>query len=44
MALTVNIPLEAALDLGWEILHECFIPEETGIRKSMIEKYWPKRA
>jgi V/A-type H+-transporting ATPase subunit B len=44
MSLAVNIPLEAALDLGWEILHECFIPEETGIRKSLIEKYWPKRA
>jgi V/A-type H+-transporting ATPase subunit B len=41
MSLLVNIPLENALDLGWEILHECFSPEETGIRKSMIEKYWP---
>jgi V/A-type H+/Na+-transporting ATPase subunit B len=41
MSLLVNIPLEDALDLGWEILHECFSPDETGIRKSMIEKYWP---
>lgn len=41
MSLKVNIPLEKALDLGWEILHECFLPEETGIRKSMIDKYWP---
>lgn len=41
MSLAVNIPLEKALDLGWEILHDCFSPEETGIRKSMIEKYWP---
>ncbi|MFA5268914.1 MAG: V-type ATP synthase subunit B [Methanoregula sp.] len=41
MSLLVNIPLEGALDLGWEILHECFSPEETAIRKSMIEKYWP---
>ena len=41
MSLSVNIPLEDALDLGWEILHECFSPEETAIRKSMIEKYWP---
>jgi len=41
MSLLVNIPLEDALDLGWAILHECFSPEETGIRKSMIEKYWP---
>ena len=42
MSLEVNIPLEKALDLGWQILAECFIPEETGIRKSIIEQYWPK--
>jgi V/A-type H+-transporting ATPase subunit B len=41
MSLSVNMPLEKALDLGWEILHDCFSPEETGIRKSLIEKYWP---
>jgi V/A-type H+-transporting ATPase subunit B len=41
MSLAVNISLEQALDLGWEILHECFSPEETGIQKSMIEKHWP---
>ncbi|MCM8780012.1 MAG: V-type ATP synthase subunit B [Candidatus Omnitrophica bacterium] len=40
MSLKVNIPLEKALDLGWQILAECFEPAETGIRKSMIEKYW----
>ena len=40
MSLEVNIPLEEALDLGWRILGECFTPEETGIKKSMIEKYW----
>jgi V/A-type H+-transporting ATPase subunit B len=43
MSLAVNISLEKALDLGWEILHECFSPEETGIKKSMIDKYWPKK-
>jgi len=42
MSLRVNIPLEKALDLGWEILHDCFSSEETGIKKSMIDKYWPK--
>ena len=42
MSLEVNIPLEKALDSGWEIMHECFTPEETGIKKSMIEKHWPK--
>ena len=42
MSLSVNIPLEAALDLGWKILADCFTPEETGIRKAIIGKYWPK--
>ncbi len=42
MSLKVNIALENALDLGWQIMYECFSPEETGIKKSMIEKYWPK--
>ncbi len=42
MSLEVNIPLEKALDKGWEIMRQCFTPEETGIKKSMIEKYWPK--
>jgi V/A-type H+-transporting ATPase subunit B len=41
MSLEVNIPLEKALDRGWEILAECFNPEETGIKKSILTKYWP---
>jgi V/A-type H+-transporting ATPase subunit B len=41
MDLTVNIPLEQALDLGWEILAECFTPEETGLRSSLIDEFWP---
>jgi V/A-type H+-transporting ATPase subunit B len=42
MSLKVNISLEKALDRGWGILSECFSPEETGIRKALIEQYWPK--
>lgn len=42
MSLEVKIPLEKALDLGWKIMADCFSPEETGIKKSLIEKYWPK--
>ena len=42
MSLKVNIPLEKALDRGWAILGACFSPEETGIKKALIEKYWPK--
>jgi len=43
MSLKVNIPLEKALDLGWEILYVCFTPEETGIKKSVIERFWPQK-
>lgn len=42
MSLKVNIPLEGALDLGWKILSGVFTPEETGIKRSVIEAYWPK--
>ena len=41
MSLKVKIPLEQALDSGWQIMRECFSPEETGIRQAMINKYWP---
>ena len=42
MSLKVNIPLEKALDLGWQILAACFTPEETGIKLSIIQQFWPK--
>ncbi len=43
MDLSVNIALERALDICWEILSECFEPEETGIRRSVLEEHWPKK-
>ena len=43
MDLSVNIPLEQALDLGWQIMGECFEPDETGISAKLIEKFWPKK-
>lgn len=43
MDLSVNIPLEEALDLGWEILAECFEPNETGQRSELIAQRWPKK-
>ena len=43
MDLSVNIPLEDALDLGWEILAECFEPNETGLKSDMIKQRWPKK-
>ena len=43
MDLSVNIPLEEALDLGWGILAECFEPNETGLKSSLLQERWPKK-
>jgi V/A-type H+-transporting ATPase subunit B len=40
MDLSVNIPLEGALDKGWSILSACFKGEETGLKSELIEQYW----
>lgn len=42
MDLSVNIPLEEALDLGWKTLAECFEPAESGIKTELLNQYWPK--
>jgi V/A-type H+-transporting ATPase subunit B len=42
MNLTVNIPLEKALDRGWEILADCFTSDETRMRTELINEFWPK--
>jgi V/A-type H+-transporting ATPase subunit B len=42
MDLSVNVPLESALDLGWKILADYFDPTETGIKDSLVKEYWPK--
>ncbi len=42
MDLSVNVPLEKALDNGWKILAECFTSEETGLRTELIRKFWPE--
>ncbi len=41
MDLSVNIPLEGALDKGWQILADCFTQEETGLRSELIKTFWP---
>jgi len=43
MDLSVNIPLEQALDRGWEIMAECFTPEETGLRTGLLKQFWPNK-
>ena len=42
MSLSVNLPLEDALDLGWEILADCFEKDETGIKSNLTNEFWPK--
>lgn len=42
MDLSVNIPLEEALDRGWKILSKCFKPSDTNFRSELIAQYWPK--
>lgn len=41
MRLEVNMSIEEALDEGWAILSDCFKPEQTGIKHSIIEEFWP---
>lgn len=41
MDLRVNISLEEALDLGWKILAECFLPNETGLKTNLLQERWP---
>ncbi|OGV38124.1 MAG: V-type ATP synthase subunit B [Lentisphaerae bacterium GWF2_45_14] len=42
MDLSVNIPLEDALDLGWKTLAECFDTTESGMKSDLVSEYWPK--
>ena len=41
MDLSVNVPLERALDNGWRLLADCFSPEETRRRSELVRHYWP---
>jgi len=43
MDLNVSIPLEQALDLGWQTLAECFDPQELLMKQALIDKYYPQR-
>jgi V/A-type H+/Na+-transporting ATPase subunit B len=42
MDLKVDMGLNAALDLGWYTLAECFRPDEVGIKQELIDLYWPR--
>ena len=43
MSLSVNLSLEEALDLGWEILADCFDKDETGIKSDLTDEFWTKK-
>jgi len=43
MRIDVAVPLNEALDLGWQTMAECFEPEELLIRENLLKKYFPKR-
>ncbi|MCD4780219.1 MAG: V-type ATP synthase subunit B [Candidatus Omnitrophica bacterium] len=43
MALSVNIPLEKALDRGWQILSDIFDSTEIGMKESLVKEYWPAK-
>lgn len=41
MKLSVNIPLEEALDLGWLLLSQCFEKNEIGMKSDLLKEFWP---
>ncbi len=41
MDLHVNLPIESALILGWQLLASCFQSHEVGMKQAFIDKYWP---
>ncbi len=43
MDINVDLQLEAALDLAWQTLSECFEPQELLMKQELIDKYFPKQ-
>ena len=43
MEIGVALPLEEALDLGWQTMAELFSPEELLVRQALIDKYYPRQ-
>ena len=44
LAIDVNIPIEEMLDTGWELFGKYFTKAETGLKESLIQKYWKEKA
>ncbi|MFO7656923.1 MAG: V-type ATP synthase subunit B [Bacteroidales bacterium] len=43
LAIDVNIDIDEMLNTGWNLFNEHFKPEEVGIKKELVDKYWPKK-
>ena len=41
MDVTVSLPLEEALDLGWQTMAECFDASELLMKDALVKKYFP---
>ena len=44
LAIDVNIPIEEMLDTAWELFGKYFTKAETGLKESLIQKYWKEKA
>ena len=42
LSIDVNITIEQMLDTAWEIFGKYFTAAETGIKQSLVDKYWKK--
>jgi V/A-type H+-transporting ATPase subunit B len=42
LAIDVNIDIDEMLDTGWSLFNKHFQREEIGIKKELVDKYWPK--
>ena len=43
LAIDVNIDIDEMLDTGWSLFDKHFQKEEIGIKKELVDKYWPKK-
>jgi V/A-type H+-transporting ATPase subunit B len=43
MDIKVSFSLDAALDLSWQTMAECFEPQELLMKQSLVERYYPGR-
>ncbi|HPK05126.1 MAG TPA: V-type ATP synthase subunit B [Bacteroidales bacterium] len=42
LAIDVNIDTEQMLVIAWSLFNKYFSPAEVGLRKDLVDKYWPK--